>query len=180
MSGGNWAGTPIAERFPLLNAQTLPATELIRWNTAEPRFALSYALSDSGRTILRAGASRYYHHLPSFGLFVSNPAFPLNYVTLWFDRNNDDLFQIGEDGRLLFSFGGQLNPVDEDIRRPHTNEFMVGVSHELNEALAQLEEPNVEAGRVARVLEKGYRLRDRLLRPARVMVSKGSASTDPD
>lgn len=131
VSGGNWAGTPIAERFPLLNAQTLPATELIRWNTAEPRFALSYALSDSGRTILRAGASRYYHHLPSFGLFVSNPAFPLNYVTLWFDRNNDDLFQIGEDGRLLFSFGGQLNPVDEDIRRPHTNEFMVGVSHEL-------------------------------------------------
>ncbi len=131
VSGGNWAGTPIAERFPALNATTLPATELIRWNTAEPRFALSYALSDSGRTILRAGASRYYHHLPSFGLFVSNPAFPLNYVTLWFDRNNDDRFQIGEDGRLLFSFGGQLNPVDKDIRRPYANEYMIGLSHEL-------------------------------------------------
>ena len=50
----------------------------------------------------------------------------------------------------------------------------------VHEALAQVEEPSVEAGRVARVLEKGYRLRDRLLRPARVMVSKGSASTDPD
>jgi len=131
VSGGQWVGTPIADRFPALNATTLPATELVRWNTAEPRFALSYALSDSGRTILRAGASRYSPHLPSFGLFVSNPAFPLNYVTLWFDRNNDDLFQIGEDGPLLFSFGGQLNPVDEDIRRPYTNEFMIGLSHEL-------------------------------------------------
>ncbi len=131
VSGGNWAGTAIAERFPALNATTLPATELVRWNTAEPRFALSYALDDSSRTILRGGASRYYHHLPSFGLFVSNPAFPLNYVTLWFDRNNDNLFQIGEDGRLLFSFGGQLNPVDDDIRRPYTNEYMIGLSHEL-------------------------------------------------
>jgi molecular chaperone GrpE len=50
----------------------------------------------------------------------------------------------------------------------------------VHEALAQVEEPSVEAGRVARVLEKGYRLRDRLLRPARVMVSKGSESSDPD
>jgi molecular chaperone GrpE len=50
----------------------------------------------------------------------------------------------------------------------------------VHEALAQVEEPSVEAGRVARVLEQGYRLRDRLLRPARVMVSKGSAEADPD
>jgi molecular chaperone GrpE len=44
----------------------------------------------------------------------------------------------------------------------------------LHEALAQVEDPKVPAGRVARVLQKGYRLRDRLLRPARVLVSKGS------
>lgn len=44
----------------------------------------------------------------------------------------------------------------------------------LHEALAQVEDEKVPAGRVARVLQKGYRLRDRLLRPARVLVSKGS------
>ncbi len=44
----------------------------------------------------------------------------------------------------------------------------------LHEALAQMEDEKVPAGRVARVLQKGYRLRDRLLRPARVLVSKGS------
>lgn len=45
----------------------------------------------------------------------------------------------------------------------------------LHEALAQMEDEKVPAGRVARVLQKGYRLRDRLLRPARVLVSKGSS-----
>lgn len=44
----------------------------------------------------------------------------------------------------------------------------------VHEALAQVEDPKVPAGRVAKVLQRGYRLRDRLLRPARVLVSKGS------
>jgi len=49
----------------------------------------------------------------------------------------------------------------------------------LHEALAQMEDENVPAGRIARMLQKGYRLRDRLLRPARVMVSKGPAQPPP-
>jgi molecular chaperone GrpE len=44
----------------------------------------------------------------------------------------------------------------------------------VHEALAQVEDPKVPAGSVAKVLQRGYRLRDRLLRPARVLVSKGS------
>jgi molecular chaperone GrpE len=43
----------------------------------------------------------------------------------------------------------------------------------LHEALAQMEDDRVPAGRIGRMLQRGYRLRDRLLRPARVMVSKG-------
>ncbi len=62
--------------------------------------------------------------------YVSNPAFPHNFVTLWFDRNNDGEFQVGEDGPLLFSFGGQLNPVDSNLRRPYSDEFIVGFSRE--------------------------------------------------
>ena len=135
VSGGHFAGTAIANRFPALNATTLPATELVNWTTVEPRFALTYSVDPEGRTVVRAGLSRYYHPLPSFQLFVSNPAFPFNFVTLWFDRNGDDLFQIGEDGRLLFSFGGLINPVDENVRRPYTNEFMVGASHEFEQGV---------------------------------------------
>lgn len=48
-----------------------------------------------------------------------------------------------------------------------------GFDPNIHEALAQMEDERVPAGRVARMLQRGYRLRDRLLRPARVMVSKG-------
>ena len=48
-----------------------------------------------------------------------------------------------------------------------------GFDPNVHEALAQMEDEQVPPGRVVRMLQKGYRLRDRLLRPARVMVSKG-------
>jgi molecular chaperone GrpE len=43
----------------------------------------------------------------------------------------------------------------------------------LHEALAQEENHEVPEGKVIRQVRKGYRLRDRLLRPANVIVSKG-------
>ncbi|MBM4382914.1 MAG: nucleotide exchange factor GrpE [Deltaproteobacteria bacterium] len=43
----------------------------------------------------------------------------------------------------------------------------------VHEAVAQIEEGSVPPGHVARVYQKGYRLRDRLLRPARVVVAMG-------
>jgi hypothetical protein len=103
---------------------------MLNLDTIEPRLALTYSLDDRGRTVLRAGASRYYQNIPSFELFVSNPAFPVNIGTLWFDRNNDNEFQPGEDGPLIFRFGGALNKVDPDIKRPYTDELVLGVSHE--------------------------------------------------
>jgi molecular chaperone GrpE len=44
----------------------------------------------------------------------------------------------------------------------------------LHEALAQEENHQVPEGKVLRQMRKGYRLRDRLLRPANVVVSKGT------
>jgi molecular chaperone GrpE len=43
----------------------------------------------------------------------------------------------------------------------------------LHEAIAQEESAEVPEGQVIRQLRKGYRLRDRLIRPANVVVSKG-------
>jgi molecular chaperone GrpE len=43
----------------------------------------------------------------------------------------------------------------------------------LHEALAQEESQEVPEGKVLRQIRRGYRLRDRLLRPANVVVSKG-------
>ena len=44
----------------------------------------------------------------------------------------------------------------------------------LHEAVGQVESDTVAEGGVARQLRKGYRLRERLLRPATVLISKGA------
>jgi len=45
--------------------------------------------------------------------------------------------------------------------------------HNLHEALGGEESPTVPEGHVVRQLRKGYKLRDRLIRPANVFISKG-------
>jgi molecular chaperone GrpE len=49
----------------------------------------------------------------------------------------------------------------------------------VHEAMAQLEDDTKATGTVVQVLEPGYSLRDRLIRPARVIVSKRSAGAAP-
>jgi molecular chaperone GrpE len=44
----------------------------------------------------------------------------------------------------------------------------------LHEAIAQEQDPEIAEGFVIRQLRKGYRLKDRLIRPANVVVSKGA------
>jgi molecular chaperone GrpE len=46
----------------------------------------------------------------------------------------------------------------------------------IHEALYEIPDPSVPAGRVLQVLQAGYRLRDRLIRPAQVAVAKGGPS----
>lgn len=48
--------------------------------------------------------------------------------------------------------------------------------HNFHQAVAQVEDANAEAGTILQVLQAGYVIRDRLLRPAIVTVSKGPAA----
>ncbi len=48
----------------------------------------------------------------------------------------------------------------------------------LHEAMAQVQDDSVAPNTVIEVLQTGYRLRDRLLRPARVVVAKPTANAD--
>ncbi len=50
----------------------------------------------------------------------------------------------------------------------------------LHEAMAQVEDPKRPAGAIVQVLQKGYVLRDRLLRPARVIVAKAPVEQEPE
>lgn len=75
-----------------------------------------------------------------------------------------------------------------DMVARQLNDFLIGTGVEpvsgegqkfdpnLHEAVAQEESASVAEGIVIRQLRKGYKLRERLLRPATVVVSKGPAS----
>jgi len=49
----------------------------------------------------------------------------------------------------------------------------------LHQALFEMPDPNVPSGTVAQVIQAGYTIGDRVLRPARVGVSKGGPKTAP-
>ena len=59
-----------------------------------------------------------------------------------------------------------INPLGEKLD-PH-----------LHEAMYEVEDPSKPAGTVVQVIQSGYRLHDRLLRPARVGISKGGAKSN--
>jgi molecular chaperone GrpE len=50
----------------------------------------------------------------------------------------------------------------------------------LHEAVMEIDDPARPSGTVAQVVEQGYTIHDRLLRPARVVVSKRRARTEPE
>jgi molecular chaperone GrpE len=65
----------------------------------------------------------------------------------------------------------------EDFLRDHGVEIVNAVGNpfdpNIHEAVAHEPNPDVAEGAVARQLRKGFKLRDRLIRPASVVVSKG-------
>jgi molecular chaperone GrpE len=52
--------------------------------------------------------------------------------------------------------------------------------HNFHQAIFEAERPDLPAGTIVEVLQPGYLLRDRLLRPAMVGVAKGGAKADSD
>jgi molecular chaperone GrpE len=52
--------------------------------------------------------------------------------------------------------------------------------HNFHEAVFEVERPDVPAGAIVEVLQPGYVLHDRLLRPAMVGVAKGGPKAEPD
>jgi hypothetical protein len=60
-----------------------------------------------------------------------NPNFTVSETYGWNDMNGDLRFQTGEQGALLSRAGGNVSTMDSGIKRPYTDELLVGVGHEL-------------------------------------------------
>jgi hypothetical protein len=108
------------------------AKSVIAWTTLSPRLGLTIPFrSRAGTTRLTVGYARYYHLLPSAYADYANPTSLGGSLFRWNDRNHDGTFQPGEEGALLRVFGGAYDSVDPNLRRPFTDEWGLGLEHDL-------------------------------------------------
>ena len=112
------------------------AASVISWTTLSPRIGLGVPVSNRfGGTRISGGYSRYYHLLPSSYANFANPTSLSGQVFLWNDRNGDGLFQRGEEGTMVRVFGGSYSSVDPHLKRPFTDELVLGLDQNVGSQL---------------------------------------------
>ena len=116
---------------PFSAAQTSARIDSIKWNNLAPRLGLVYDLTGNHKAALKAGYARYHHQIGADMIGVPNPLGLAGSGYTWVDRNGDRRFQRGEEGDLLFTFGGNTNTVDPNLKRPRTDEITAGLDFEL-------------------------------------------------
>jgi hypothetical protein len=138
--------TPANADFP----QLLPALDYdgngtgISWDNLSPRAAVSYALNESRKTVLRASYARYASQISATDGSFDNPNSAAPYLTYyWNDLNNDRLPQPAEvllDSGLYYAFNidpddpgaaTAVNRIDPDYEAPTDDEVILGLDHEL-------------------------------------------------
>jgi hypothetical protein len=104
---------------------------VVSWASVSPRATVTIPVwKGSGAPRFTAGYSRYYHLLPASYADFANPNALGGAVFRWNDRNQDGIFQSGEEGTLLRVFGGPYSSVDPNLRRPFTDEWRLGMEQD--------------------------------------------------
>jgi hypothetical protein len=116
---------------PFSQSQSISKTDVISWNNLAPRFGIVYDLFGNHKAALKAGYGRYHHQIGAGMIDTVNPLGLAGEGYTWVDNNGDGNYQVGEEGDLLFAFGGNINSVDPDLKRPRTDEVTLGVEWEL-------------------------------------------------
>lgn len=111
--------------------RNFPQQDVISWNNLAPRLGLVYDVTGDHKTALKAGYGRYHHAISTGMINPPNQNGLGGRGFSWLDRNGDRLFQPGEEGDLLFAFGGSITSVDPNLERPRTDEFTLGFEREL-------------------------------------------------
>src|SRR5262249_32965458 len=116
---------------PFSAAASFPKQDVINWNDLAPRVGLVYDMFGNHKAALKAGYGRYHHQISTGMIDQPNQNGLGGKGYNWIDRNHDGKFQVGEEGDLLFAFGGSITSVDPDLKRPHTDEVTTGFDFEL-------------------------------------------------
>jgi len=117
---------------PFSTARSFPAQDVISWSDLAPRVGLIWDVGGRHRTAVKVGYGRYFHQLSPDPIEAPSPNNLGGTGYAWNDSNRDLQFQQGEQGAVLFTFGGSSNTtVNPDLRRPRTDEVTAGVEFQL-------------------------------------------------
>lgn len=137
------AGYPDQKKAPgpwdsIFQARGLPTSipgreGIVKLNALSPRLGVTYALSRSGRTVLRANYSRYAMQLGTGIANFANPNGTSVAVYSFTDRNRNRILDPGEielDSPLFLTTPAR-NQIDPDLAFPHSNELTIGLEREV-------------------------------------------------
>jgi hypothetical protein len=103
-----------------------PQPDLIVWNSLSPRAGVAWQVPHSHGLVLRGTYFRLYAPLAGRYLDFGNPNSLGGNAYQWLASNASDSFQPGEQGSLLFRFGGPYSSISPSLRRPYSDEFDIG------------------------------------------------------
>jgi len=117
----------------------------VEWSDVSPRLAVTYALDESRKTVLRASYARYAGQLgPIDSQFNSPITYNYNYLAYgWNDLNGDGFAQRNEvltDQGVLYASGidpanptaaSSINRIDPDYHANHDTEMILGIEREI-------------------------------------------------
>jgi hypothetical protein len=103
-----------------------PQPDLIVWNSLSPRAGVAWQVPHSHGLVLRGTYFRLYAPLAGRYLDFGNPNSLGGNAYQWLASNASDSFQPGEQGSLLFRFGGPYSSISPLLQRPYSDEFDIG------------------------------------------------------
>jgi outer membrane receptor protein involved in Fe transport len=106
--------------------------DIINITTAAPRLGFSLALGDEKRSTVKASYGRYYSQILNQYL---TPLIRIggSETWTWVDRNNDRVFQAGEQGVLVSPRASNLRQSDPDLKGQYTDSIHVGFEHQFTQ-----------------------------------------------
>ncbi|MGD9902506.1 MAG: carboxypeptidase regulatory-like domain-containing protein [Vicinamibacterales bacterium] len=124
------AGTYVGER-------SFARTDVYDYSlNVAPRIGISYDVFGNGQTAIKAYYGRFYNQFGSELVENANPNALSTLNVVWTDRNNNRALDAGELGPLPTFVRGLFPTVDQDADRPYSDEFNLGVEHQLVQNLA--------------------------------------------
>ena len=127
------------ELLPYFQERTIPAIRnLVNFSKLAPRVGLIYDVFGDGKTALKFNWSRYGQNIGNWVANWVNPNGRVYMYYKWYDRNKDNIFQLGELASKPYSgpYMQAANQIDPNLRQPYTDEFSLALERELMEDLA--------------------------------------------